>query len=265
MRYPKRHRLSLNNRSIRRGFTLIELLVVISIIALLIGILLPVLGQVRKSSHAVNSLANVRSWGQGTHLFLNDHKFILPWEGEQHSIVLTYPQAAWWGNAIPPYVGQPTYAKLWLAATSAGRPVPQPPDKSIFIDPSAIIGPEQLGAYTLETIPYYFSYVWNASLADNLTKLNIDGLDRTQYDDIPRPSEAVLMFELRAATSELQFLKASDPGYTEKFETDQLRLKGDGKHLAGRHFRGGHLVYADGHAIHQTFVESYQSPDWVVD
>ncbi len=54
------------------GFTLIELLVVIAIIVLLIGILLPVLGQARKAAQSVRSLAATRSLQAAWVLYAND-------------------------------------------------------------------------------------------------------------------------------------------------------------------------------------------------
>ena len=57
-----------------RGFTLIELLVVIAIIALLIGILLPALGEARQASRNAKSFANLRSLGTINFIYTGESK-----------------------------------------------------------------------------------------------------------------------------------------------------------------------------------------------
>lgn len=62
MRYRKKY-----------AFTLVELLVVISIIALLMGILLPYLGQAREQSRRAACMANLHSIGQSIYIYANDN------------------------------------------------------------------------------------------------------------------------------------------------------------------------------------------------
>jgi prepilin-type N-terminal cleavage/methylation domain-containing protein/prepilin-type processing-associated H-X9-DG protein len=85
------------------GFTLIELLVVIAIIALLMGILMPVLSAARKQAWGVTCQSNLRSVGFAANLFAQDHDYKVPRAGD---IKILNPQAesSRWHNAFLKYL-----------------------------------------------------------------------------------------------------------------------------------------------------------------
>ncbi len=64
-----------------KAFTLVELLVVIAVIALLMAILLPVLGRVKRQAKAVVCQSNLRQWGLWFPMYTedNDDKFFGGW------------------------------------------------------------------------------------------------------------------------------------------------------------------------------------------
>ncbi len=89
-----------------KAFTLIELLVVISIIALLIGILLPALGAARKTAATSKCLSNTRQFALAATSYAVDHRDAFP-----PSTGMSYP-------------GLPTETQEWFDVGRIGRYLP---------------------------------------------------------------------------------------------------------------------------------------------
>ena len=114
-----------------KAFTLIELLVVIAIIALLIGILLPAIGQARKSAQLTVSLSNIRQNAMEFHFYAGDNRddMINPFTaarmcGNNYAWVWTKNrecQQGWvyqqLGSFMPVEIQSEPYGFHWLAHT----------------------------------------------------------------------------------------------------------------------------------------------------
>lgn len=247
--------VSLKKKSKPLGFTLIELLVVISIIALLVGILLPALGAARRTAQGLVSLSNVRQWGVASSSFTTDHRGLIARDGVDQ-IRFNLDDDEWWANALPPYVGHERYIDM--------DKTPLPGDGGIFVDDSAEVPSDVLtyGGYPTGhpvRTTSFFCYVPNSQLAEQLEieaiQKGVALIDndptnwpRIREDQIWQTSKTVQMLEKRTIENEVE---STDPFY--KNNNGLNRAKANWKRVAARHRGGGHYLFADAHGEHVDF------------
>lgn len=240
------------NFAANHAFTLVELLVVISIIALLLGILLPGLRKARELATATICISNTRQWGIGATMFVLQNDGAYPWEGnETDNMSQNFHSDLWWANAIPKMLGQPPYRQISETAIANKSYVPLPPAKnSIFICP----GSKFPAGLTYDAVNFFdgasgylyqlfFCYVWNSEMNNGSTSSASDDIANVKLDKIKSPSKTVLMLEMRTTNEEL------DPSDYSYYKNRDLlgRHRGDWKRVARRHFNGLNMTFCDSH------------------
>lgn len=210
----------------RHGFTLIELLVVIGIISVLIAILLPALHAARVQAMEVVCQSNLRQWGLGIQMYVDQAHGELPQKGPDGSNTNTnffgpsggvkgYDDDSIWFNAIPPFVNDKSYYQVLLQ----GGDIPHSGSKSIFICPlqqeSATQDPGELvvddyfllngidssgtiknitGMANQRQFPWAGTYVFNSKLTST-NNAAINEPSHFKMSEIKYGSETVLMTE----------------------------------------------------------------------
>ena len=221
----------------RSGFTLIELLVVIGIIAVLAGILLPVLTKAKAAAHRVGCLTRLKQWAVAFTAYADDNDGWIPREGYHANGNTFWNNWAHvqharsrdvWYNALSNYVGVPPAARYALPEDRLDFYEP----RSLFHCPSARFpGEARSPGYQIAL----FSIAMNSQL------INLEHFPTTRITRIHDLSRTVLFLD-NLLDGEKPVVDAQARTYLGQPAAEAGRFAGN------RHVQTGNLIFADGHA-----------------
>jgi len=226
------------------GFTLIELLIVIAIIAVLVALLLPAIGNAKERANRAKCNGNLRSWGQAYAVYFVDSQGKFPTQGsggaENWAADPRDPTAVdAWFNVLPKLVQGKSYLELMNV-----RQAPRPGDKSLFICPS--VTPRQMAPKN--TTAFYTSYAQNLFLEQGDNK-DCGKSAELRLDQVESPSKFVAMAEQATGISATG--SGSKPSYAYG-HTHVLYTATNNTTSGESGFRHGdqdgcNILFADGH------------------
>jgi prepilin-type processing-associated H-X9-DG protein len=201
----------------------------VPIIAILAAILFPVFAQAREKARGAACLSNVKQLGLGLHMYAQDYDETLPNHAADTANFLDAKAPANWAKAMAPYVK----------------------NTQIFSCPSAPLEPR-----LKSSAPPLNSYQGNAVV------LSAQG---TALARIPNPAEIIFcqenFFNWNIIWNRPYQAKLNPPKFQywhlvdcrAQFAGPPPLASGCAEQYNSRHFDGGNLVYADGHAKFKKF------------
>lgn len=161
----------MTRRSKQDAFTLVELLIVVGIIAILVGILLPVMSRAHVQAQLIQCESNMRQWGIGIQSYCASNFSVLPEKGPggtdsppagsdwfQPPNCNGYNDPTLWFNAIPACISSPSYYQQLVDnyQDPGLHPLPEYGQNNMFICPSSLPALGVLGVDTMDPLDNSF-------------------------------------------------------------------------------------------------------------
>ncbi len=247
--------------ALRCGFSLVELLIVISVMALLMGILLPALSRAKSAARQTVCQSQLRQWGLAFEIYAGENDGFYPHidgldrQGDNKPVLpKDWADYFGWIDLLPPLMGE----KRWRDH----KPWGYPGEGTMFQCPMARLGPDDIYTYRPRRNGF-FSYAMNSCL-----ELDENCWHHPQDAKWPMPSFLKTSLIKTPSRVVLLFDQLLDP----RFGYDGNKVYGDaGKHcgsypksFSSRHAKpggllGGFILYCD---YHTEWKASVWKPDW---
>ncbi len=226
MNWPRRKRSAKRpHLAAHSAVSLPEVLIVLALILFLLALLVPGLADAKERARRVQCANNLRQWGIALQSYRDEYGDYLPTEGTFLNQGLLKPWT--WYNALPPYLGAPSYGELEHVNTQEFRELK---NVHVWVCPSKNL----TDAYKSGSGKNQFHYGMNQVL-DGLGSLNDPSRDAPDFPDGPDEPLPGRLFRKKPQTAYLFDIAMNLPSGTPRRVATRYAVDYEGRRMGEFH------------------------------